>query len=169
MLCLSAWHCQSQIYTYVFWRLSALDFRGVGHHCFSFSKVSPLVLRCINHKSSLQAPWTGAQTITVIMENHVLLWRRRPADWLLKPWGFAVQATVRQNGEQRNEGKMVDGSSSPSIFWTSLVIFISTHSFRHTLFPLPFTERISTLYSLITTREIHRLSQSVIINANFGP
>lgn len=151
----------------VFWRLSALDFRGVGRHCFSFFKASPLVLRRINHTSSLQAPWTGAQTITVIMENHVLLRRRRPADWLLKPSGFAVTSNSERNGEQRNEGKTVDWSSSPSIFWTSLVIFIATHSFRHRLFFLPFTERTYTLYSLITTREIHRLSQSVIINANF--
>lgn len=36
----------------------------------------------ISCTSSLWAARTRAQTITVIMENHVLLWRNRPADWL---------------------------------------------------------------------------------------
>lgn len=33
-------------------------------------------------RTSTRQKGTGAQTITVIMENHVLLSRRRPADWL---------------------------------------------------------------------------------------
>lgn len=41
-----------------------------------------LLLLHISCTSSLWAARTRAQTITVIMENHVILWRKRPADWL---------------------------------------------------------------------------------------
>lgn len=57
----------------------------------------------ISRTARLQAEGTGAQTITVIMENHVLLRRRRPADRLAAgaQRAFWVQATESRGGGRR--------------------------------------------------------------------
>lgn len=53
---------------------------------------------------SLQAARTGAQTITVIMESHVLLWRMRPADWLTAGALRASCTSNRETGRGESEG-----------------------------------------------------------------
>lgn len=107
---------------------------------FTSAASSSLLLRL-----SLQAARTGAQTITVIMESHVLLRRMRPADWLT---AGAPRASCTSNGETgrgESEGgeaarrkrkkrrkkntirkQRGEGFTSHPLSSTSLVIFVST-------------------------------------------
>lgn len=66
---------------------------------FTSAASSSLLLRL-----SLQAARTGAQTITVIMESHVLLRRMRPADWLTAGAPGASCTSNRETGRGESEG-----------------------------------------------------------------
>lgn len=110
------------------------------HSRLSLRGFPPLVLPRISCTSSLQAGRTGAQTITVIIENHVLLWRRRPADWLTAGArrasctsnreirrGCKKRSTEKEKNKQKKIRKQrVEGFTSHPLASASLVIFLST-------------------------------------------
>lgn len=160
---------------------SRKDWSFEAHSCLVFAHFPTLFLPRISCTSNLQAARTGAQTITVIMENHVLLLQRRPADRLTAgaPGASCTSNRAIQRGwrkgsaeeEEKNIRKQRgEGFTSHPLSSTSLVIFLSTFCPCRGASPSPLppplapTAVLPSRRSTFTPMEVHGVVRSMTTN-----